>query len=259
MKTTIYTCAFDNYDRIYPPLRPEPDVAHVLFSDERPRGARGWEWRPIPEAVAGENQTTMNRYCKFFPSRVLGEESGKVAVYVDGNIILKGPVGELARDFHASGADLGLFDHPSRQNLREELEACIRIGKLKGEGVEAGRAQLAHYEAAGLDFDGLSENAILFYNLTSPRLERFGEIWWGELRDRTPRDQLSIAWAIREAGLRVHRFGWSFRERNPYFHRIEHRGNAPRDALHWFEYHSQRSRFHGRALAPARKILRALL
>ena len=127
-RTVVYACTYLDYDQIFSPVAPTPGVDFVLFADRKPRLVRGWQWRPLPEAVDGMSQTLANRFCKFFPHAVLPEAG--CSIYLDANILILGDLTPLIADFLASGADIGLFPHRERSTLAEEFEFCRQVGKI---------------------------------------------------------------------------------------------------------------------------------
>lgn len=222
VRAVVYACASLDYDQIFSPVAPTPGVDFLLFADRRPRFVRGWQWRPMPEAVRGMSQTLANRYAKFFPQAVLPEAG--CSVYLDANILVLGDLTPLIGEFLASGADIGLFPHRERSTLAEEFEFCRQVGKIPPSDVEKGLAQLRRYREAGLPPDpSFTENAIIFRRHGSPLLAEAIDLWWSELQTYTQRDQLSLPYVLYRTGLRAKIWDWNYKYRNPWFVRYPHR------------------------------------
>jgi hypothetical protein len=222
LRTVVYACTHLDYDQIFSPVVPTPGVDFVLFADRKPRLVRGWQWRPLPEAIRGMSQTLANRYAKFFPHRVLPEAD--CSVYLDANTLVLGDLTPLVGEFLASGADIGLFPHRERSTLAEEFEFGRRVGKIPPSDVKKGLAQLRRYRQAGLPPDPpFTENAIIFRRHGNPALGDAMQLWWSELTHYTQRDQLSLPYVLHASRLRVKLWDWNYKFENPYFMRYLHR------------------------------------
>lgn len=223
---TVYSCTFSNYDFDFGPFAATPGARMLRFTD-RPDIRRGvWERREVPEEAASQpSQTLTNRYMKFFPMRFF--EDAEVAVYVDGNILIKSDLSPLIDEFRASGADIALFPHPSGRTLDEEIEFASRH-RMKPEQRPLAEKQRDRYGAAGLLGNRITENSIIFYRLASADLFAFAQTWWQEMQVLTHRDQISLPFALHQVPLAVHRWDWHFKETpNPFFDRYPHRYGSP--------------------------------
>jgi len=228
VRTVVYACTHLDYDQIFSPVVPTPGVDFVLFADRRPRLVRGWQWRPMPEAVGGMSQTLANRYAKFFPYAVLPEAD--CSIYIDANTLVLGDLTPLVEEFLASGADIGLFPHRERSTIAEEFEFGRRVGKIPPSDVEKGLAQLRRYREAGLPPDPpFTENAIVFRRHGNPALEAAMDLWWSELMNYTQRDQLSLPYVLFKSQLKVKFWDWNYKYVNPYFLRYVHRRGVVSD------------------------------
>ncbi len=218
----LYACTHHDYDQIFAPVAPTPGATFVLFSDRKPRFARGWEWRPLPPETAGMSQTMVNRYAKFFSHKLFPEV--EISIYVDANILILADLTPLVAEFVASGAEIGLFPHMQRGDIFEEFEFAAQVGKIPPADLAKGRAQLARYVAAGLPSDHrLTENAIIFRRHDGRGLTDAMDMWWQEMEDGTRRDQISLPWVRHATGLSSWLWDWNYNFDNLYFHRYLHR------------------------------------
>ena len=222
MRTVLYACTNLDYDQIFTPVAMTPGVDFVLFADRRPRFVSGWQWRPLPAAAAGLSPTMVNRFAKFFPHRIFPE--AEVSVYVDANTLILADLAPLLAEFHASGADIGLFPHKQRFDVWEEFAFAKAVGKVPPEDAAKGEAQLAFYRAEGLpERHLLTENAIIFRRHGSARLAAAMDLWWEQMQAFTRRDQLSLPYVLHKTGLKVKLWDWNYKFENPYFRRYLHR------------------------------------
>lgn len=224
MKIVVYTCTFPDYDAVYTPLVRTPGVEYVLHAPAPPRFVRGWQWRPLPPAVTGFSQTMANRYCKFFPDRLFPDAD--VTIYADGNVLMKGDLRPLIDEFLATQAEIGLFRHPWRRSIDEELPFCKQVGRVKPADFDKADAQVAGYYAEGLPRDHvLTQNGVIFRRHDGPRLQAAMALWWDEMQTHVPRDQLSSPYVFWKTGVAVTVWPWIYSRDNPYFLAYGHRGS----------------------------------
>ena len=223
MKTVLYACADLAYDQIFSPVVTHARDRVMLFADRKPRFVSGWQWRPLPDEVAGLSPSLANRFCKFFPAQVFPEAD--FSIYVDANTLILGDLRPLLDEFIASGADIGLFPHMERFDIFEEFEFCQR-----GEQDPAGRltkkaqAQLRHYQDEGLPREhAFTENAILFRRHGNPALDAAMELWWRQLETYTKRDQLSLPYVLHKSDSEPRSGTGTTTIREPVFQRYMHR------------------------------------
>lgn len=225
MRCVVYTCAFPDYDFIFDPLVMTPGVAHVVFGPPTLKRLKGWQWRPLPKAVDGFSQTMANRYCKFFPHRLFPDAD--ITIYVDGNITVCGDIRPLIEEFIASDADIGLFKHPVRSTLGEELDICKKAGKIRVEEYEKADAQIAAYFQDGLPGDYiLTQNGIIFRRNDRTNVVAAMTLWWNHMERYVWRDQLSGPYVIWKSQLSVKIWDWIYSKENPFFilysHKVKH-------------------------------------
>ncbi len=202
-----------------------PGVDYVLYAPEAPRGLKGWHWRPLPSEVEGFSQTMANRYCKLFPHRLFPDAD--VTIYMDGNILARGNLQPLIDEFLTSKAEIGLFKHPYRNTLEEELAFCKQVGKIKPSDIAVADAQLAGYRADRLPDDRiLTQNGIIFRRHDGPHLNEAMNLWWMHMKRYAPREQLSGPYVMWKTGLTMTVWPWIYTRDNPYFLWYPHREKA---------------------------------
>ena len=218
----LYSCTFANYDWTFSPLAGTPGMQFVRFIDRRQYFTHTWKYKPIPSGPELTTQTLTNRSCKLFPGKLFPEAA--LAVYIDGNILVKSDISPLLDEFLASGADIALFPHPSGRTVAEEIEFALLVGRIPQTESAAAEKQRADYVSLGVIDDLITENSIIFWNLASPLSTPIGEVWWRELRHYTLRDQISLPAVLKEVGPRIHFWGWHFNDGiNPYFTGYTHK------------------------------------
>jgi hypothetical protein len=217
----IYSCAFKDYDFDFEPFATTPGAAMLRFTDARPyRGV--WERQPIPaEASSQGSQLLANRFMKMFPGRFLPDAD--VAVYVDGNILIKSALSPLLEEFRSSDADIALFWHRDARTLAEEIDFAIKH-RVRAEQRDLALAQRARYEELGILDRPVTENSIIFYRPRRTVTQELGAVWWDETLAYAHRDQFSLPYALSVVPARVHHWSWHFKSTlNPFFDQYPHR------------------------------------
>ncbi|MCU0856413.1 MAG: hypothetical protein MUF63_16440 [Rhodobacteraceae bacterium] len=223
----IYSCTSYHYDFDIDPFEATRGAAMVRFSDGPPKRGN-WTRLPVPEPAARQpSPALVNRYMKFFPGRFFAD--AEIAVYVDGNILIRSDLSPLVAEFRASGADIALFRHPSGRTLDEEIDFALEH-RVKPEQRDDANRQRERYRTMGLLDQRISENSIIFYRLGSDRLSEFCRTWWDETTAHAHRDQFSLPYALRTVPLQVHYWDFHFKKTpNPYFDRYPHRRGSARN------------------------------
>lgn len=213
MRLLVYTAVFGDYDRVYPPVEPDPEIDYVIITDDADMRVRGWN----TQVESTENFPTPKSANLFFRAFVHRMMPGyDASIYVDGNIRVLGSTRTLFKSFVATGKAVGTFPHPLRKNVAEEVESCIQ--NKKAEGAEGLRQEYQAYLEDGFDDQiGLFETGVLLKNHRAIELDTAMECWNACFAAYRLRDQVSFPYALWRSGVEPHHMDFSFRERNPYF------------------------------------------
>lgn len=219
MARLVYTAVFGGYDRVFPPMVQEAGIDHVLVTDDAATAVEGWRTLVIDPAVHGSPKAANLHYKALMHRELAGYDA---SLYVDGNIRLTGRTSALFDRFEASGAALGVFPHPRRDTVADEVEACAAAGK--GDGAVL-RAEYEAYRAEGFaDDQGLIEATIILKNHTAPDLDPAMALWRDLFSRFRTRDQLSLPVVKARTGVSCVYHDFSFRDPNPWFGLYPHRG-----------------------------------
>lgn len=197
----VYSAVFGGYDIV----APSPSVEsrngppYFLVSDS-PQQTEGWIQVPIDNFLE-ESPELSNRRFKTFPPEAA--KRFPYFCYVDGNVKVQEPLDDFFEEFLHSGADLAFFQHSDRKNLRQELEACEKQGKING---ALGRAQIESYEREGFRQQVPLLEGSLFFRKNNPKTDEMMSIWSREIQNWRTRDQLSLPYAIWKSGVNLHIF-----------------------------------------------------
>lgn len=174
-----------------------PTADYLLFSDVIQTHPL-YDVRPFP--FFNIDPTRMARFIKTHPSTVA--PGYQIVVWMDGNIVIRGDLGEEIESFIRSGRAIGAIPHPLRSSIYDEADACRARGKDDPIMIER---QLARYRTHGFDSRFLIESNLMMYRLDHPQLTGVLNRWWGEIEQGSRRDQLSLPFVIEQSGIEWHR------------------------------------------------------
>lgn len=189
-RLVVYTSLFGSYDDLFVP---SPEQARscdfVVFTDQ-PNVPPPWRRGPV--SYTSPSHTRQSRFYKLLPHRLFPQHEW--SLYLDANIDVRMNPVEFFERYHDLGADFLLFRHPTRTNILEELGACI--GQRKDDA-ELMVRQVAQYLQSGFkQAFPLTENNVLLRRHNDPELAALSEAWWGELKAKSRRDQLSLSYVV---------------------------------------------------------------
>lgn len=119
-------------------------------------------------------------------------DSQEWSVYVDADIFLpEGMEEKLIAELKESGKSIGVFKNPWRDNIYDEANEVIRLGKDDKEPVEN---QIKRY---GQDVKGLAACGIIVRHHTE-EIKRLNNEWWAEYCVGSCRDQLSFPYVFKD-------------------------------------------------------------
>lgn len=235
MKCLVYTCVFDSYDHVFRPLVDEENLDYVIITDNPDLKVKGWRTIAV-EFARFRNARTANRYYKALIHREM--PGYDCSIYVDGNVRLLGKTSEVLDKFASSQACLGLFAHPRRNTVQDEVVRCLELNKIAHP--ESLNAELARYQDEGfLDDMGLFEATVLLKNHSHPELDRAMGLWYELFEQYGNRDQFSLPYVLWKTKVPFIKQEFSFRDPNSFFGLYTHLGD--RRAPRFFAYVEGRS------------------
>ncbi|MCL6699248.1 glycosyltransferase [Sphingomonas sp. NSE70-1] len=174
-----------------------PNADYLLFSDVL-QSHPLHDVRPFP--YFNVDPTRMARFIKTHPHSFAPDY--KVVIWVDGNMVIRGDLGEEIETFIQSGCPIGAIPHPLRSSIYDEGEACTKRAKDEPELIDR---QLDRYRRQGFESQFLIESGFMMYRLDHPQLPGLLSRWWGEIERGSRRDQLSLPFVIEQSGAEWHR------------------------------------------------------
>ena len=206
--TAIFTAVVGGYDSVKLPEYLDPRYDYHLFTDGIVEDVGLFDIHEIDYHCS--DRTRSARFVKTHPNLLLPKYN--IAIWIDGNIIIKDSIEGMVDAFSRSGEALAAVPHPLRRSVFEEAAECIKRSKDDAQII---KAQIDRYEAEGFDCTDLVESNLLMFNLRHPGIEEFINSWWREIDRASRRDQLSLNYALAKAGLTYFRLAeWPNSVRN---------------------------------------------
>lgn len=169
----LYTAIFNNHDTLEE-LDPRillPGWRFRCFTDQ-PLKSFTWEIVKLPVSKK------IWRKVKILPHRFLSPH--EYSVWIDANITPHVNLDDFVR-----GKKFLAMEHPHRNNIYDEANACINLGKDSEETI---RAQIASY---GQSVPGLIASGVLVRR-DCQSVRELDTAWWAEVDRWSVRDQLSF-------------------------------------------------------------------
>lgn len=238
-------------------------IRWVALSRRRPVLARGWEWRPLQAPAGAAPPNRVAAWARTFPHLVFPEAA--ISLRIDADMMTGEGLPALLEEFAASGAALGMFRHPDRDDVFAEAAAWEAALKAAGKGAARagdgagdadGRARLADLlrrcREGGLPAEhGLADGKALLRRHDHPALAPAMALWWEEILAGPGPEQVGLAWARHAAGAPTKIWDWSPRIRNPVFRLARRAPAGPLKADLALAVEEERTRDLATALAAA--------
>ena len=221
MKVVLYTCITGGYDRLNEVPFQKSGMDLVCFTDNLGLryGTTSWTVRPVPDELSGLSTVKRQRLVKILPHRFLPEYD--VSVWIDGNVAVKGDLGEFLKGLRLSEKSFWTRRHPSRNCAYREAETVERVGKDVSGKV---RPQMERYRKEGFpEGFGLEETGIIVRAQKDPKCQILCNLWGKEVLENSHRDQLSLDYCRWKTGTEIGVLDLDMR-RNPWFSLKRHVG-----------------------------------
>jgi len=196
-RITVYTALFGDYEQLVEqPVRAQSSADFVCFTDNDALESETWQIRVVRPTMPWDTVRAARKI------KILGHEifESEVTLWIDNRVVLKATPETLVQTYLGENAmALPLHDH--RASVRDEFAEVLAAGIDQPWRV---REQLHYLEVS--DRDVLHEvpywTAILLRR-RDDRVRRAMEIWADNVLCLSRRDQLSVNYAIKAAGLSV--------------------------------------------------------
>jgi len=142
MKFVIFTVLIDNYDWLNDLTKNDINFDAICYTNNQnlieKKKFRGWNIKDLKKYNPKLNfknlknkNFLLSRWYKFNPHVHLKNYS--FSLYIDANLELKKNISELILEISKKDFSLGIFNHPYRSNLKEEICHCFWNKKINSE------------------------------------------------------------------------------------------------------------------------------
>ncbi len=194
----IYTAIAGGYDTIKLPENLLPNVDYFLFTDNAAPESGIFKIKPLPYYHI--DTPRMTRYVKTHPHQLLAGYD--IAIWIDANILITDDISPMITDFVKSKKPVGAIQHPIRNTIYQEADACVFYSK---EDERLLKEQVEHYRTLRYDTNELIESNIMMFDLKNNSLPGFFATWWSEIDKHTRRDQLSLNYSLDQNKISWHK------------------------------------------------------
>lgn len=199
MKKAIYTAIFGKYDILKDPEYINKDYHYICFTDQNFKSDI-WQVENVNSSSIGAKKTS--RMVKILSHMIM--QHYEFTIYQDGSMVQIDDANYLLDNMKT---DIAFIDHPDRNCVYDELEACIR---LKKDDRKLMVNQVSRYRQNGWkDNSGLYQCGLMARK-KSIEVTQFELRWWEEVSKWSYRDQLSVNYCLQ--GLNVDLFDVSLLE-----------------------------------------------
>ena len=198
-KYIVYTALFGKYDKLLEIHNMNKHIDYICFTDNKDLTSRTWNIIYVNDDKDIENldNAEKNRYIKILSHKYISKEY-EYSIYIDAvNGIIRDIMGLFdyaKKQYDENGTLLILKKHGKRDNLYDEIKACIKQNKAPKDILEL---QYKKYKDENFEFNELYNNTILIRKNNCNELIEFEKLWWDEFINFAHRDQISLPYLIK--------------------------------------------------------------
>jgi len=194
-KLAVYTAIIGDYDEINEPRIVETEYCdYYCFTNNKNLKSETWKIVYLDqneyEEIRKIDQIRMARFVKTHPHLFLKDY--EQSLWLDGNLTINKSVRDWIYLF-SDESDILVFTHPDRNNIYDEAEECIRLRKDNETVI---RQQIDFYKKEEYPADNGLVMTNALYRKHTQQVEKFDELWWNEIKNRSRRDQLSFNYVL---------------------------------------------------------------
>lgn len=185
-KIVVYSVLTGKYDYVHEILYKQPNVDYILFTNNKDISSRTWDVKYVESDL---DDLLLSREIKILPCKYL-DSNYTASVYIDANAYIYGDIANLC-SYLCNGITFMGTKHFFNKSIREEIDACIKCGKIRDAG--AVLQQYDRYVKEGFKDDlGLMECGLLVRRHNDEKLIELMNEWWNEYKNGVHRDQISL-------------------------------------------------------------------
>jgi hypothetical protein len=192
LKKVVYTIILGNYDEPNS-FKKQKGYDYYLITDninDTINKATNWKPLKIPDTVQNLTVNTVKkqRFLKLHPHLLF--KNYDLSIYLDGEFKIEGNLDEFLLRTLNSNSYLYSFEHPTRNNIIDEIKEVVR---LKRDKKSMGELLYQRYKKEKFPDDkGLIESCLLIRKHNDKNCINIMEKWYEEIKKYSHRDQLSF-------------------------------------------------------------------
>ena len=194
LKIAVYTAITGGYDLLNEPSFIDKDFKYFAFTDFDFKNSV-WTKIKIPDSLNNLNNAMKNRYIKTHPDEFFKDFD--YSIYIDGKCEIIGDIRKIIYSMIEAGKKIGIFQHPSRNCIYEEMATCYVDKKAPRKILIE---QIKKYKSENFPAKfGLFENAIIIRKSNDQDINKIMSSWWKEII-LYGRDQISLPYVLWKLG-----------------------------------------------------------
>lgn len=220
MRALVYTVVIGDYDYVFPPKNIDDSIDYFIITDDEDLEVDGWDVLLIENRFKNWSASKINRYYKMLPHIFFSGYD--VSLYLDGNVRVVGSLTEFFNSFIESDSKIGLLKHPKRKTVKEEIVACLELGKVDNP-IQITEEYNKYIKLGFKDSVELTENNVIIRKHNDAGVITSMEFWWACLLDSVGRDQISLPYVREKFKVKETLYDFNSRVKNPFFRIYPHR------------------------------------
>jgi hypothetical protein len=189
-KKCVYGAITGDYDYVREVKIKAEGFDYILFTNNKDIKSSTWDVRYLDNEDDLDNvrlaRQVKHQYYKYVPDYDL-------TLWVDGNVEIVGNVLDFIKTLPLEVSDFFVSKHPHRQNIFQEAQTCVQLGKDSYDNIAN---QITQYKLEGIPPKlPLVESGVLLRKNTK-KIRKFCDFWFEQVMKYTPRDQLSFTYTL---------------------------------------------------------------
>lgn len=216
-KICVYTCITGDYDNLIEIKNKEKNIDYYCFTNNKSIKSNTWNVIYIEEKISN---ILLARKIKILGHELINKYD--IQLWMDASVEFNKNILDFIKTYKTNKDNFVCFKHGERNNILEEMNACLRFRKEKIENINKLKE---FYKKENYNYDnGLIESTVFIRNIKDLIVFKTMNIWFDTLKNYSCRDQLSFNYAVFKTGLKVKYINEKVFD-NFWFKWIEHNHN----------------------------------
>ncbi len=214
----VYTCITGDYDNLIEIKSKEKNIDYYCFTNNKSIKSNTWNVIYIEDKSL--SNFLLSRKIKIMGNDIVNKYD--IALWMDASVEFKKNINDFINKYMEKDDVFTCFKHGERNNILEEMNACLRFRK---ENIENINKLKEFYKKENYNYDnGLIEATVFIKRPSDKKVQETMKLWFEMLKNYAKRDQLSFNYAVFKTGLKVKYINEKVFD-NFWFKWIEHNHN----------------------------------